>query len=968
MTFTAPLALVFLIVLPLVLWIGRPRLTYRRGRDLSSLALRVIILTLVILALAGTQSVRAADRLAVVFVVDSSDSMGAEAAAAQETYIRDALAAMRPDDQAAVVSFGGNALVERAMSSVRELGAIRSTPNTGNSDLEEAINLGLALFPAGTARRLVILSDGLPTVGDAERAAQRAAALGVEISYVQFERDPVPDVAVTDVLLPPSVGAGQSFDLSLTVESETDTPAVITVEAGGITLSRESVTLAQGVNRYTLPLTAGEAGFRDFRVIVTPSQGDGFYQNNQLSAFSRVVGAPRLLVVSRDAAVPVTGGADATESGYLRDALTALGFEIDVRPPDALPIGVAALEAYDAVVLVNIPATLLSTRRMEALQTYVRDLGGGLVVIGGAETYAPGGYFRTPLEATLPVEMQLRDQQRIPQLTLAYVVDRSGSMAMIGSSGVENIELAKEALLRSIEFLQPTDRAGVVGFDSQAYWVADVQPVLDRFTLQALIGSLQPGGGTDIMAGMRLAADVMRAETSERKHIILLTDGGANDRGLVDLVAALNQDDDVTTSVIAIGGQNPGFLEEMAQAGEGNYHVAQSIESIPTIFAQETVLATRSYLIEGAFTPARADLGFLQNFTAAPPLYGYVATTPKDTAQVLLVTPDAFADPLLAAWQYGLGRAVAFTSDATARWARDWVAWDGFADFWNQTVRWSIIEGTDANLETRVILEGETARIVVDARADDGAFLNGLALDASLIDPALGVDNLTLQQVAPGRYEAAFRPGAEGAYLISVAAVNAADESAAESPFRQTAGWVLSYSPEYALRTAGRESILPALAAVTDGRSLAGSPALAFDHNLMAGEAVTPLAPILLLIAALLLPVDVAVRRLVITRSDLARVRAAFGRRQPADVSETVSSLQAAKQRAQARTQEQAQVTVNAAAPGAAGITPTDSLPDSPASAIPAAAPTPPLPDYGDAGNLAGKLLQKRRPRDENHP
>ena len=512
MTFTAPIALLLLLVLIPVVWIGLPRLAYRRGRDLTSLMLRIIILTLVVLALAGVQTVRAVDQLAVVFVVDASDSVGSSARDAQIAYIENALAAMRPEDQAAVVVFGGDAVVERGMSSARQLDVIRSSPNTGNSDLEEAINLGLALFPAGSARRMVILSDGLATVGDAERAAQRAAATGVEISYVDYQREAAPEVILSDVRVPASVGEGQNFDLEVTIEAEAATPATITVEAGGITLSREDVNLQAGINNFTLGLTAGSTGLRDFRVVVTPLDGslDDFYQNNLLSAFSRVTGAPRVLILSNQP----------EEAQYVVDALNELGIQTEVNTPSGGLVGLAALQAYNAVVLANVPATDLTQERMEHLQTYVRDLGGGLVAIGGPESFAVGGYFQTPLEETLPVDMQIRDQQRIPQLSILYVIDRSGSMAMVGGGGVTNLDLAKEAILRSIELLQPTDNAGVVSFDAQAYWVAELQPVLDRATLQYLVGTLQPGGGTDIMSGMNIAADAIVNMPSQRRHII----------------------------------------------------------------------------------------------------------------------------------------------------------------------------------------------------------------------------------------------------------------------------------------------------------------------------------------------------------------------------------------------------------------------------------------------------------------
>ncbi len=945
MTFTTPLALLLLLVLPVVIYVGLPRVKFRRGRDVASLFLRMAIITLVILALAGTQVVRSADKLAVVYLIDASDSVGQQAQEAETAYVRDSLAAMQPDDQAAVIVFGGNALVERPMSSVRELAPLRSTPNTGNTDLSEAIGLGLALFPADAAKRMVILSDGQPTVGDAEAAARRAAATGVQIDYVPFTRSAAPEVQLSDVRVPGSVGAGQSFDLSLTVSAEAATPATITVFAGGTIIHREQVDLRQGVNHYALTLQAGaDGGFRDFRVQVDPVSADVFYQNNQLSTFNQVVGPPRVLVVSQTD----------DESRYLVQALTEQGLTVDLARPDGLPTGVAALVGYDSVILDDVPATQLSPSRMEALQSYVRDLGRGLIVVGGPDAYGPGGYFQTPLEETLPVDMQIRDQQRLPQITLLYVIDRSGSMASLGSSGVQNIDLAKEAIIRSLDFLQSTDRAGVLSFDTDGIWIAEPQPVLDRLGLQAQVAMLRASGGTDILAGMRMAAEAMRQEPSQRKHIILLTDGGSSKNGLLELTTELNQQDGVTTSVIAIGAGAAPFLEDMAAAGGGNYHVAAAVESIPTIFTQETVLATRSYIIEKAFVPTLTAISpIMDGISSAPSLLGYVATTAKQTAQVILRTGDAFNDPVLAAWQYGLGRSVAFTSDATARWSANWVSWADFARFWSQAVRWTITEGTNTNVEAQVVTAGEQAKLVIDARDDAGGFLNGQQLTTSLLAPDGTATTLTLQQVAPGRYEATFDPSAEGAYFLTT--------TSADGTIKQTTGWVMSYSPEYRPPTQEGTVLLHNIADPTGGKALSvDDPAAAFVHDLTAQPTMTPIAPLLLLIALLLLPFDVAVRRLLITRSDLARLRAAISRRDAevtAEPSPRFSSLMGAKARAQQQT-----------ARDPASVQP----PTPPAGSPPANQPNQPrmipevkskkLPETDE--NIAGKLLQRRKERD----
>lgn len=918
MTITTPPALALLLLIPLIVYVGWPRNRYRRARDVGSLILRVLIVLLLILALAGTQIVESADRLAVVFLVDMSDSMGAEAQAAALEYIRESLDHMRPDDEAGVVAFGTDAQVARSMSPARELGPIRASPNAGNTHIAAAIRLGLAMFPEDAARRMVILTDGQATIGDTEGAAQLAAAAGVEISYVPFTRAPAPEVQVRDVIVPGVVDENQEFDMTITVASEETTDARVTILASGQIVSQQDVTLREGTNSYTLRLRSGSAGFRYWMVQVDPVDGDGFYQNNRLGAFTRVEGQSRVLVV---------GDESQEETRYVIPALIESGLQVDTTTPGSLPFGAAELSQYDSVVLVNVPATAISNRRMEALRSYVSDGGGGLVVVGGPNAYGPGGYFQTPLEEALPVNMQIRDQERLPQLTIAYLIDRSGSMGAVGVSGIPNIDLAKAAIIRSIDFLQPTDRVGITSFDTNAYWIAEFQDVENKRELQQLVASLRASGGTSIMAGMQLAARDIIQEESPLKHIILLTDGGADQRGLVELARRLNQEAGVTLSVVSIGAFEAGFLQEMAEAGQGHYHNVPDAESIPTIFTLETVLATRTYIHEEPFTPTLTAIHpILQTIDSLPQLQGYVAAEEKTAAQVILRGPAPYEDPLLVSWQYGLGRSVAFTSDATARWARNWVTWDEFATFWSQAVRWTITEGTSRNLETRVVMEGEQARVVVDARSDTGDFLNGLNLQTSILSPEQAAQRLRLRQTAPGRYEATFTPDTEGAYLFTVTSEGGAAE-AEGLELRQRTGWVMSYSPEYILREFD-ETLLETIAGLTGGRNLSELPDAVFEHNLTTRAGSLPLWPGLLLAALALLPFDIAVRRLLVTRGDLRRLSAwtrekvlRVERRRMAReaASERVTTLMQARDRVRQRPSNQ---------------------PDQPASPTPSPAPT----------------------------
>lgn len=865
MRFATPAALLLLVVIvPFLVWVGLPRLAYRRRRDTVSLVIRLVIVVLLIFSLAGLQTIQASDKLAVIFLVDASDSLDTAARIEAENFIRESLKTMTANDRAGIVVFGKNALVERPISAAGDFLGITSSPIELATDIGGAIRLGLAMFPPDAARRLVILSDGLETLGSAVDAARLAAATNVQIDVFPLRREEGPEVLVTEIRVPTTVNAGEKFDLSVTVESQKSITVNVTVLSAGQVIANKTEPLNTGTNHIPFyGLRVADQGFVNFQVRVdplNPTQSDTYYQNNELSSFTEVTGPPKVLMIS----------SNAEESTALLTVLRQAGLTVDIAAPNDLPIGLAPLAAYKTVVLVNVPATDLNEARMKTLQTYVRDLGGGLVVIGGPTSYGVGGYYQTPLEEVLPVEMQIKDQKRIPRLTMVYVIDRSGSMEMIGSSGITNLELAKEAARRSINFLFERDRAGVLSFDSNPQWLVPIQFVANRDAIVAQIGALRPGGGTDIFAAVAEIVRTVPADPSTLKHVILLTDGGADETGVVETVQRMHDQFGITVTAIGIGTGVPGFMRRIAQVGGGQYYALTDLATVPQVFAAETVLATRSYIMEEEITPLlTANSPIMRGIETVPTLQGYVATTAKPTATIVLTSPlGGFNDPLLATWQYGLGRVAAWTSDATTRWAQNWTGWDGFQRFWSQVIRSTIVTGIDNSLEARVEDREGRSYLVVEARDEQGSLINSLDLDAVVVDPRLSGQQVKLRQVAPGRYEAEFDPGTEGAYFIRVAG-----SSAEGVTVGQTTGWVLSYSPEYLVRQTNTR-LLDQIAELANGRRLSiDNPSAIFRHDIREERAAAWLFPLLLTLAALLLPFDIGVRRLIITQSDLAKLR-----------------------------------------------------------------------------------------------
>ncbi|HSB02075.1 MAG TPA: VWA domain-containing protein [Anaerolineales bacterium] len=868
MRFTSPLFLLLLLLVPVAAWMGWPARGAARRRETLSLVLRLTILLCLIFSLAGLEIVQRGDNLAVVFLMDVSDSMPQTAVAAEVEYVRSALRAMKPDDRSALILFGADALVERSMSPVRELEALTSAPVTNQTDLAEAIQLGLALFPSGYAKRMVILSDGAQTSGDALEAAKFAAASDVQIVAVPFVNQRGAEVSLTDVNLPTYVRQNERFDLHVSVQANAPTRAVVRVRAGDQIVYEQTHELRRGAQTLSLPFTAGQPGFVNYQVQIAPEQ-DSFYQNNRLDAYSEVEGPPRILVVAPQPGESLPGGETRPdETSALVGALQAARFQVELIRPAHLPSDLPGLARYDSVVLVDVPARMLGNNQMENLQAYVHDLGGGLVVVGGPTSYGVGGYFHTPLEAALPLEMQIKDEQRRPSLGIVFIIDHSGSMSD-ASGGVEKIELAKEAAARSIEMLFPTDRIGVIAFDDTAAWVVPMTELGDPSQVIGAIGTIRADGGTDILGGLQAMANVLPDDPAKVKHVILLTDGGADPTGIPELVQRLYQENGITLSTVGVGNDAAPFLKDLAVLGAGRYHFTNDASSIPSIFTEETSLATRAYLVEEPFFPTLVNSSpILAGLSEVPRLYGYVAASPKDLAQVVLQSEKK--DPILATWQYGLGRSVAFTSDATGRWARDWLQWDGFPTFWVQAVRYTIGSSANTALEMSVKPEGGQMRLTLDANNPAGEFLNGYQVEANIVSPGGEAQSATLKQIAPGRYEAFFDPKEQGVYLIHFSGQS--PDGQTSGSFVETIGWTLSYSPEYKSLDSNPDLLLR-LVAVSGGKIATADPAEAFTHDLRATHASHPIWSWLVLLAALLLPFDIAARRLIVTRQDIVHLR-----------------------------------------------------------------------------------------------
>ena len=897
-TFDAPLALLLLV--PLLAVVTALHMTSRRrlglGRRRAALAVRVLLLSALVGALAGLQFVLPVNRLAVVFAVDLSDSVGTAGREEALAYVREALAARKDQDVAGIVAFGGDALVERLPAELEEIDRLASTPVRSATDVGAALRLASALFPDDAQKRIVLLSDGNDTTGSGQTEAALAAARGIQVETVLTGLAGQEEVLVERLVSPSTARLGESLQVTGDITSTVAQPATVRLFVNGELAKTLPVDLVKGPNRVTFEFTPKDAGFLRFRIAVEAGR-DTFNENDRADANTIVKGEPRILVVKGDEKV----------AAELVTALETERQNVDTVIPEALPSDLAGLADYDSIVLVDVPRLRLTDQALAALQVYVRDLGRGLVAIGGPRAYGAGGYTDTPLEETLPVDMGVRDREKQPDVALIVVIDKSGSMDAChcnnfnggmgggaGIAGVKKVDIGKEAILRAASALTSKDELGVVAFDQAAHWVVQTAPLGGLEDLQAQIAGIKADGQTNIYSGLDQAVQSLKNATATRRHIILLTDGwsssGQYDKILADMKAA-----GITLSTVGAGGGANPFLEQLALKGGGRFYSAANPASIPDIFLKETQQVSGQQIVEEAFFPIlTASSPILRGLEdGLPQLLGYNGTTAKPAAQTVLVT--ARNDPLLVQWQYGLGRAVAWTSDSTGRWAKSWVAWTGFSKFFSQLVGWTFPGEESGGIEASFVDRGGRTYLRVESVASDGSARDFYATSVALIGPDLQPLTVDLSQVAPGVYETPVASLQSGAYAVRVTQIKPG-----EQPLGRTLGLVAPTAAEYRLLGAN-EPLLAAIRAATGGKDLA-TPAAAWIHDLRSTSSYTDMWPWLLVLALLLWPLDIALRRVSVGRREFAD-----GRRWLADTirgrrvaarSKPVEGMLAARERA----------------------------------------------------------------------
>ncbi len=843
------LALIAIIAFEWRHWL--PRAGVPRWQRRTANVLRTVAVTCIVLSLLGLAIPFPTNEVATVFVVDRSDSVGQRGRGAADRFVEQAIEARIDDNdnaRSAVVFSADGSRVDQLLRD-------RDRLNTGSfveidrdrTDLASGLRLAGAMLPDDSKRRVVVLSDGRATSGDALAEAAHLAERGVSIDYVLLDEAGGSDASVASVRSPATVDEGESVVIEATLYSTVAQPGLVTLRRNGEIVGTTEVQLNQGNTAVSLRDTPPSGGLVSYDVSVSVALDDQT-RNDVGRTAVQVEGPARVLVVSG-----ATGAARALVS-----ALESSSIIVDEVTPGQIP-DLGRLAGYQSVVMVDVTADDLTEQQMLDLAATTRDLGRGLVTIGGPQSYGMGGYKDSTLETVLPVVSDILDPQRRRTVAQVFAIDTSESMGNCHCAedgnpsdrlegGVTKTDIARAGAARAIDALNAEDEVGILGIDTNTQWLLDLQQIPSDDIIEAGLAKVTPAGNTDLQATLVDAAEQLRMSDAGLKHIILFSDGFTATGNITELRkdAAALYEEGITVSVVGTGEGSAAELRSIAEAGGGRFYPGRDLARIPEILVQESVIASRSFINEGEFFPTiTASSTVTDPIESTPPLLGFVATTAKPSARTLMVIGDE-QDPLLATWQTGLGRATSWTSDAELRWTQAWPDWEGYVSFWSRVVRDTF--PIDAGGSVRANIDGDKLEVRVEV--PEGSERADGTVSVTVTDPD-GVQR-TVELSAAGSdstggtvYVGSTSVSSAGSYAVGAGLVAGPGQGGTTALGSDLA--TLSYAAEY-LPGPPNRALLASLSEATGGR---GEITIeqAFDgESLQASRRSIPLAGWLLAI------------------------------------------------------------------------------------------------------------------------
>ncbi len=817
-TFDSPGYLLLLLLLPLMWWWSYDSLSgLGHWRRLAALVFRSLVLLAIVLSLADIQYQRRSDQLTVIYLLDQSLSIPTDDRQEMVEFVNQSVMEYQDEsrnDRYAVIVFGKDAAVEMPLVNVQ----LPLPPRTEvlldpeYTNLATAIQRAKAMFPADAAKRIVILSDGNENLGNARREARSASATGVSIDVVPVMLSARGEVAVEKLDLPANARRGQPFQMRVVMRNDAPEGSGRPVK-GKLRVIRKTgdredpiveqdVEIPPGKRVFTVPEKIDLPDFYTYEARFSPDDpgADGMAQNNSASAFTHVRGKGHVLLIEN--------WEKQGEFDFLVDRLRSEDITVTVTSTDRLFSSLAELQRYDSIILANVSrssgtdadnVTSFSDDQISMLERNTREMGCGLIMIGGPDTFGAGGWTNTELEKAMPVDFEIKNAKVTPVGALVLMM-HAGEMPQANY-------WQKRIAFESIKMLGSRDYCGLVQWNGNESWLWGasqgglIRVGPNRKMMLGRVDQMTIGDMPAFDPGLKMAATAFAGvKDAAVKHMIIISDGDPSPPTMATLNLLKQQQVKVTT--VAVGSHGMLGSQEMQKISTftgGKYYEVKSANALPKIYQRETRRIARPLVYEPK-PPVQPQIvaqhEILDGFEGGvPPISGFVLTSVKDNplVEVILRSPQPATEKnatVLAAWTYGAGKTAVLTTDAGKRWAADWTSWDNYDKFFSQLVRWSMRPTDDAgNFNVATNVRDGSTQVIVTALDQNDEFLNNQSLSGTVVAPDMKSIPFHIEQTAPGRYTGEFPSELAGSYLVVI------NPGAGKAPIRT--GVNVGYSAEY---------------------------------------------------------------------------------------------------------------------------------------------------------------------------
>jgi len=831
---------------------------------------------LLVVAIAGVRLTVQPQQRSVIAVVDLSASTRGAIDAESEA-VRSLARGKGPDDLFGIVTFGHDAAVELPPTRNPSFEVFETQPDGSYTDIAGALRLAAGISPDGYARQLVLISDGRQNLGDVAATIASLRAEGVRVDVLPVGVAATAEVMILGVDAPAAMRAGQQAAVTVRLRSTVPATAGLVVQVDGGDLTRRPIEIPAGVSSWVFDLPTFDPGLHRVRAELVDVTHDTSRENNVGEAAIKVLGQPTVLVLEGSAG----------DGDNVAGSLVAAEMKIERRLASQAPVDTAVLGRFQSVVVVNTPADEFPAGALDALDGAVRNLGLGLVSVGGPNTYGPGGWKDTGLERALPVRMDLPPRKDKPKVAVVLVIEsmENPSLDALTISAAENV----------IDKLTPQDMVAVSDnrpSGGNGSFVVPMQPVTNLKSLHAALESMQPSDGP-YLASLQAAGVALAATDAPLKHIVLLGDGdevGSGSRAAYQALLEGLKAKGITTSVIGVNTHGSAefmaSMRDLSRWGGGRFYESDTAADVPQLLLKESIVSLRPWYEQSTFFPKITSAGDLLTgvpLDAFPSLDGYVVTTIKPNAEQYFGSPKD--DPVLAAWQYGLGRAVAWTSDAKGQWTTGFLKNAVSGKVFSRMVAWTLPSETGQKLQAEGRVTGDSLELTVTGATGESG-----SIQVGILQPDLKSSTSDLPAIAPGRWQGRIPVAAVGTYLVHVVLSRGGGVLA-----RTDLAVVVPYSPEY-LQTGRDDASLVDFARL--GGKLLTQPQQAWRLPTLPVPVSTDIFWILLIVVAILWPLDVAVRRLTLGPRDLLAIGAALARRRaPTEIVEVEAPPELARLR-----------------------------------------------------------------------